>query len=498
MSNNEETKSTQKLSVIEQIHRESLKQDLPEINIGDTVQVSVKIIAWEVGFAVGGKLLKWGGGKIAGWMAKRSQQAAKMAGQTKKLGEGTKKFLNASKNNKNLAGRPGFNSASTGNKIKKAADTTKKIINESKKMADEAIEAAAKNPGSAVRNSKLMEKCAQAAKEDGQKIVDEFKRVMNNPTATQEEMRRVTLALQGNKAAQDILRTSPSDLLRANFNAQIKQIYKDVDELALKRLKERIKVERYLVEEPKIRVWNGATGNASENLRLGKTIGADRDVTYQIWDGKKWVDLPEHTMEQAYGEAFNLVQYKFIPKDHGEMIKTLTKADQALVNGLESLESYGDDLGRIINPGRNTEKLADPKRVSEAFTHKCKLWLERGKKIEEEAMQLMEHGLESEAIRVMGSGETLIKEGVRQDVKQFKRILVSRIEAAALKGSPKNYKGLMAKISVLERTIVPPPPGTTQLTLEQARNVLEKQFGTTIERVVEECGEAVITVNEAL
>lgn len=465
---------------------------------GGFAQVSVKIIEWEAYFFIGGKLLKWGGQKIAAWWARRGQQAAEMANKTRKIGEGTKKFLDTSKKNKNLSKRPPFNSSTTGNEIKKAADTTKKVINESKKMADEAIEAAAKNPNSAVRNSKLMEKCAQAAKEDGQKIVEEFKRVMNNPTATKEEMRRVTLALQGNKAAQDVLRASQSDLLRANFNAQIKELYKEVDELALKRLKERLKAEGRLVGEPKLRVFNGATGNASENLRLGKTIGADRDVTYQLWDGKKWVDLPEHTMEQAYSESFNLIQYKFIPKDAAEGIKTLTKADQALINGLESLESYGDDLGRIIDPGRNTEKLVDPERVSNAFVHKCKLWLERGKKVKDQAAQLMEHGLESEAIHVMGYGETLIKEGVRQDVKQFKRILVSRIEAASLKGSPKNYKGLMAKISVLERVVFPPPPGTTQLTLEQARNVLEKQFGTTIERVVEECGEAVLSVNEAL
>ena len=45
MSNNEENKDhTQNLPAIEQIRRESLKQDLPEVNVGDTIQVSVKII----------------------------------------------------------------------------------------------------------------------------------------------------------------------------------------------------------------------------------------------------------------------------------------------------------------------------------------------------------------------------------------------------------------------------------------------------------------------
>ena len=44
MSNNEENKTNQNLPAIEQIRRESLKTELPQINVGDTVQVSVKII----------------------------------------------------------------------------------------------------------------------------------------------------------------------------------------------------------------------------------------------------------------------------------------------------------------------------------------------------------------------------------------------------------------------------------------------------------------------
>ncbi len=44
MSNNEEKKANQNLPVVEQIRREALKQNLPQINVGDNVQVSVKII----------------------------------------------------------------------------------------------------------------------------------------------------------------------------------------------------------------------------------------------------------------------------------------------------------------------------------------------------------------------------------------------------------------------------------------------------------------------
>ena len=56
----------------------------------------------------------------------------------------------------------------------------------------------------------------------------------------------------------------------------------------------------------------------------------------------------------------------------------------------------------------------------------------------------------------------------------------------------------MAKIRVLEGLGNPPPKGVTPVSLEKARTILADQFGTTIEAVVEECGQAVIDVNAAL
>lgn len=45
---------------------------------------------------------------------------------------------------------------------------------------------------------------------------------------------------------------------------------------------------------------------------------------------------------------------------------------------------------------------------------------------------------------------------------------------------------------------VPPPKGAIPISLEEARLVLENQFGTTLEAVVEECGQAVLDVNKVL
>ena len=92
----------------------------------------------------------------------------------------------------------------------------------------------------------------------------------------------------------------------------------------------------------------------------------------------------------------------------------------------------------------------------------------------------------------------MIEEGLRQNVKQFNRILTPRIEAALAKGAKLDYTSLMAKVRILEGLGNPPPQGVISHTLEEARAILETKFGTTIEAVVEECAHAVNDVNKYL
>ena len=480
---------------------------------GDSVwrgfaQISLKLIATELFFAGVGK----GFSKIKQWRANRAAKLKDLAEKTKKITDSSKKALETTRVNKFLGNRPSYSSAPRADKVGGAAKKVKESLKNAKDMADDAANSMRKladsaddvvgGAGKKVKSfitPEMRKRSAQLAREDGQKIVNEFKRVMNNPTATKEEMRRATLALQGNKSAQNILRTHPSDMLRANYNAQMKQIYQDLDPQVIKRLQQKIKVKGYLVENPEIRVFKGATGNDAKALEWGKKIGADRDVTYQIKarDGK-WYDIGEELMEEAYSEAFNEMQYKFIPVDKVQRLKTIIKADQAVVHGKFGLESYGDDLARIIDPTRQTEKLVDAKRIADTYLYKCELWLKRGMKAHETAEQLLKHGYTDEALHVLGYGEALIEEGLRQNVKQFNRILTPRIEAALAKGAKLDYTSLMAKVRILEGLGNPPPQGVISHTLEEARAILETKFGTTIEAVVEECAHAVNDVNKYL
>ena len=432
-------------------------------------QSSWNIVKWELGFAIGGKVVGKTWSKIKQFRADKAAQSKAVAGQVEKISVATKKAAESSRVSEGLSSASkNFNSAKTAEKISKAATKAKKVLKTSNELADDAIRQVRGNPSLYTQESQLAEEAAKVARQDGQKLLDEFKRVMNNPTATKEEMRKATLALQGNKTAQNLLRNQPSDMLRANFNAQMQSMYDDIDDVVIKRLRSKISdaYPTYKNNPPEVRVFKGATGNAGDDLRLG--------------------------------QVFNEMQYKFVPKDHKELMKTLKKADQAVVNGRLGLESYGDDLGRIIDPARQAEKLGDPERIAKTYIHKCKEWMDQGKEAHKQAQMLFESGMKEDALRVLGYGDALIEEGVRQNVKQFKRILVPRIEAAAAKGAKLDYTKLMAKIRVLDSIASPPPKGAIPISLEEARLVLENQFGTTLEAVVEECGQAVLDVNKVL
>ena len=465
-------------------------------------QSSWNIVKWELGFAIGGKVVGKTWSKIKQFRADKAAQSKAVAGQVEKISVATKKAAESTRVSEGLSSASkNFNSAKTAEKISKAATKAKKVLKSSNELADDAIRQVRSNASLYTEESLLAEEAAKVARQDGQKLVDEFRRVMNNPTATKEEMRKATLALQGNKTAQNLLRNQPSDMLRANFNSQMQSLYDDIDPIVIKRLRSKISdaYPSYKNNPPEVRVVKGATGNAGDELRLGRKIGADRDVTYQFkgHDGK-WYDLNENLMGDTYAEVFNEIQYKFVPKDYTEMMKTLKKADQAVVNGKFGLESYGDDLFKIIDPAKQTEKLGDPERIARTYIHKCKEWMNQGKEAHKQAQMLFESGMKEDALRVLGYGDALIEEGVRQNVKQFKRILVPRIEAAAAKGAKLDYTQLTAKIRVLESIASPPPKGAIPISLEEARLVLKNQFNTTLEAVVEECGQAVLDVNAVL
>lgn len=455
------------------------------------------VIFWEGVFYVGGKVFQYA--KYKGWTDKVKDKAAagwsKMKEGYKKLKDWATKGKESKNATESLANQGGHSTAGLGDKVKQAGEQVKNTKNNAAKNAGDSIRRT-REQGDKVftKDSVFVEECAKRARQDARKILDEFEAVMNNPTASPEEMRRVTLMLQGNKSAQNLLRNHPSDILRANFNAQMREMYKLTDPLAMRKMAERLGLS-----EKDIRPWTGATGNDPTDLLLGKKIAADRDVTFQFRDKDGvWRDIDEYVMEECYAKAFDEVHYGFYSPDRKELLKTLHKYDQATVNGLEGAESYGQDLGRIIDKAHQAEKLLDPRRVANTYKHKCEVFLEQAELCRQQAEELYKAGLIDEAMRVRGYGEALIEEGLRQNVKQFNRILDPRIQAALVNGSGKNYGALYEKIRILEGLGNPPPKDVLPCTLEEARLTLQTQYGCTIEEVIDECSLAIVEVNGQL
>ena len=92
----------------------------------------------------------------------------------------------------------------------------------------------------------------------------------------------------------------------------------------------------------------------------------------------------------------------------------------------------------------------------------------------------------------------MVEEGIRQNVKQFKRILDPRIEVLAAKGVGKDYSLLYEKVRILESLGNPPPKDALPITLEEARIVLKDQYGTSLEKVIEECANVIEEINPLL
>lgn len=471
------------------------------------VIASADVLFWEGVFYVGGKAVKWGAGKAKDLLDSTAtgQKIKELAGKGSqklkeaytKLKESVTQAKNGKAATKELASAKEYSTRQLSERVKAGSEKVAQVKKASVPRANDAIRKT-RMKGDAVytQKSQLMEECSKQAREDAQQIIDNFKKVVNNPTASPEEVRRATLAIQGNKSAQNLLRNSPSDLLRANYNQNIEQIYKEVDGPTLKKLASRLKVA-----DGDVRIGPQASGNAGTDLYLGKKIAADRDVTYQVRDKfGKWVDIQEDIMEEVYGETFFEYYFGSLPADKQRALDFLKKFDQAVVNGATGLESYGDDLGRIINKELQASKLIDPERVAQTFEHKCMEFINAGKKLQNEAEQLFLEGFEYRAKSLIGYGEELIQEGIRQNVKQFKRILDPRIQALVAKGvKGKDFSALYQKIRILEGLSVPPSKDVLPLaSVEEARLVLKDQFNTTLEEVIKECASIIKEVNDCL
>ena len=193
--------------------------------------------------------------------------------------------------------------------------------------------------------------------------------------------------------------------LKQEFNSLLQKIYSETDDLVKADL---AKATNGQVPFDKIQVLN-ASGSKGDLLKKGLDITFDRDITYywtEILDGVEKKHYFNQTyVEKLYARHFrNVVNQKILPPNTlgfdpraltPEAIKKLETQeakqaalaaklyDQTVIEDVfRHLESYGDDLERMIDPELHAFALQHPEKVAEAifykgnerFTYAAELW----------------------------------------------------------------------------------------------------------------------------
>lgn len=288
--------------------------------------------------------------------------------------------------------------------------------------------------------------------------------------------------------------------LKQDFNGLLKKIYNETDDLVKRDLAD---ATHGTISVSEIKVLN-ASSSKTDLLKLGLDVTFDRDITYY------WVDAngTNHYFSQLYVERLyakhfrNIVNEHTLPKPTAGFNRSAltTKAaqqleaqeakqaaiatklyDQTVVEDiLGHVESYGDDLLRMIKPELHGEVLQNPAKVAEAVLHKGTSRFNYADKLWKEAEAAT--GWEKEYLQ--GRCVSEMMEGCRQLKKVFQLLMNRDTIRNTVPKIPKDLKEAVKIIWNLDGV---------NITLSQAE-VLLKTKGYTFQSLAEAVSNAVYIV----
>lgn len=245
-----------------------------------------------------------------------------------------------------------------------------------------------------------------------------------------EELRAAVLEIQGDKRGLQMLNRDAREL-KATFNQEIRSIYKETDAAVETRLKDALRQKGADMDRYDLKPTH-ATNPSKDPFK----IGADRDITYSLYDKKtgQWVrDVPADKVQKVYDEEFFKAAHGKPPTSVQEATDFAKKMDQQCVDARHA-EAYGrspaDLQTALKQPGT---PFSDPTQVGKTISYKSHEWYGRA-----------EHAMQSgKAV----DAEKFMSEGFRQTTKQFDNILVQRHDALRQAGAEglKNIPDRMQK-----------------------------------------------------
>lgn len=297
----------------------------------------------------------------------------------------------------------------------------------------------------------------------------------------QSEIDELVQAIQKDKHAMNQLKDPKgafSNVTRAQFNHEMDKVYDKAIGNAQKRLSQANGGLPVRVKQ--------ATGNNLDDLRAGRTVSMDKDVTFEMYKDGKWVDIREEVAAPIYENEFFKVCRKVDPVDAEAAKEFAKQMDQSVVDMFGN-ESYGtwDDLMRLMNASRAGEKLDNIVKVTKTMKFKSEHWFKLGEEARQVGNKLLAKGEGQAALYAFQQSEALIEEGVRQATKQFDRIILPRIENALSKGKNVDYERLIEKVEIL-KSLGLGKNGCTGTTVAEMEIILEKGYKTNAIGIVNE------------
>ena len=319
------------------------------------------------------------------------------------------------------------------------------------KKAGTVLEAIKGNP-KRVKLDDVMEKANKRAEKkllELERLMNESRDAFASPEVAQKHLKMV-LEIQSDKHAMNMLNSFKGlNRLKNDMNVTLRQVYKDVDSKVIKRLSQITGIP-----EGDIMPMN-ATGSALDDLIAGKKVTYDRDITYYYknTDGK-WCYFDQAGTEKLYDlelqrTAINWTGEKGMKYGTAEAASKfgVNKLDQTIIEDvLNHVESYGEDLEKMIKTEFHRQNLNDPKKVAKTIYNKGMHQIEQFNSLMKQAGSMAGDAAEDIQIKALAC----LKEGCRQNVKTFKLVASRQAARADIVGqqiSASLYEG----IAVLEK-----------------------------------------------
>ncbi len=266
------------------------------------------------------------------------------------------------------------------------------------------------------QNKKLLEEAAEAANyvKKADALLQEAKVAANSNKISKAQQSLEAAEIKSQKLKQQVLDIAPADKVAMQIDTAIKRLNFEAGGKGPKGIQD--------LESLEIEVMN-----VTNKVPQGPDIGSDRDVTYQLLVGDKKVDIPHEFVETHYNkslfETLNPQAKKIDLQNPEDVLQAKTfgyNMDHAVTSKrhAEAYKLYDGKLQDALGGSPRTLSMNDSQSLVSTFTYKGHHWLEAASKASKAG---------NTSLAIMRKGE-----GMRQITKQYKNMLLPRIEKAGL------------------------------------------------------------------